>query len=85
LGESSDCVELLATDYLQADLSGAEKAMLDFAKKLTVSPNLINQNDVEQLRSAGWDDRSILDITLVTSYFNFVNRIALGLGVELEQ
>lgn len=58
--------------------------MLDYAVKLTREPAAIAESDVEGLRRAGFDDRGILDIVLVTAYFNFVNRIADGLGVELE-
>ncbi len=56
-------------------------AMLAYAVKLTRSPGDVSEEDVSMLRSAGLADNEILDVALVTSYFNFVNRIALGLGV----
>ncbi len=58
--------------------------MLDFAVKLTVEPWVSRETDIVRLRQAGWSDRAILDLTLVVAYFAFVNRIADGLGVELE-
>ena len=58
--------------------------MLDYAVKLTRSPAGITSEDVGALRAAGFDDTAILDICQVTSYYNYVNRLADGLGVELE-
>ena len=58
--------------------------MLDYALKLTVRPQAMEAADVERLRRQGFDDRAIHDICSVTAYFAFVNRIADGLGVELE-
>lgn len=58
--------------------------MLDYVASLTRTPWAIEDADVIQLREAGFDDRAILDICQVTAYFAYVNRIADGLGVELE-
>ncbi len=58
--------------------------MLAYALKLTEAPQTITTGDVEALRAAGYDDRGIHDIAAITAYFAFVNRIADGLGVELE-
>lgn len=63
----------------------ADRAMLIYARKLTLAPASIGAQDIEQLRSNGFDDRAIHDICAVTAYFAFVNRIADGLGVELEE
>jgi uncharacterized peroxidase-related enzyme len=52
------------------------------AYKLTNAPDAMTESDLGELRAVGLDDRDILDLTLVTAYFNFVNRIAQGLGVE---
>jgi uncharacterized peroxidase-related enzyme len=79
--------ELLAQlkeDYTGASLSGADRAMLDYAAKLTRTPAEVNPDDVQGLRHAGFDDRAILDIAQITAYFAFVNRTADGLGVTLE-
>lgn len=53
--------------------------------KLTTNPSEVLQSDIEELKNAGWSDEDILAINLITSYFNFVNRIALGLGVEFSE
>ena len=58
--------------------------MLDYCAKLTRTPSETTQADVDALRGAGFSDAAILDTCLVTSYFAFVNRIADGLGVDLE-
>ena len=59
-------------------------AMLDYASKLTERPTDMNWKDVERLRDVGYTDRGILDINQIVSYFAYVNRVADGLGVELE-
>ncbi len=58
--------------------------MLDYAVKLTRTPWAITPPDIEELRKVGFGDRAVHDICAITSYFAFVNRIADGLGVELE-
>lgn len=77
-------MEKLQTDYTQADLSNDDRAMLDYAAKLTETPSEITPSDIETLRNAGFDDRAILDIAQITAYYAYVNRIADGLGVSLE-
>ncbi len=59
-------------------------AMLDYAVKLTKSPWELAREDVGKLRNEGFSDSAILDINQITGYYNFVNRLADGLGVELE-
>ena len=59
-------------------------AMLDYAVKLTLSPAKCTEADIQNLRETGFEDEQILLINLTTSYFNFVNRLAHGLGVTLE-
>ena len=56
--------------------------MLEYAEKLTKAPENVSEEDIAKLKKY-FDDRSILDIALIVAYFNFVNRIALGLGVEV--
>lgn len=75
----------LATDYNELHLSQRERAMLTYATKLTVAPGDMSDVDTASLRTAGLSDSAILDLTLVISYFNFVNRIAMGLGVEFSE
>jgi len=65
-------------------LEPADRVMLDYVAKLTLAPAEMEEADVEDLRAAGFDDRSIHDIVVVAGYFAFVNRVADGLGVELE-
>ena len=74
----------LASDYRTAGSPAADLAMLDYAVKLTRSPGAMTATDVDALRTQGFDDRAIHDICVIAAYYAFVNRIADGLGVELE-
>lgn len=74
----------LIRDYTHAPINAADRALLDYAVKLTQEPWNMRQEDVESLRAAGFSDAAILDANLVTGYYAFVNRLADGLGVELE-
>ncbi len=58
--------------------------MLRYAQKLTRTPRDVSRHDVDRLREVGFDDTAVLDICQVVSYYNYVNRLADGLGVELE-
>ena len=64
------------------DLDERQRALVDFALLATGQPAAIDEPTIEALRGVGFDDEQILSLNLVTAYFNFVNRIALGLGVE---
>lgn len=75
-------VPLLVADYKKAKLTPRERAILDHAVKLTEKPQDVKAADVEILREQGLTDEEILDVTLLTGYFNYVARAALGLGVE---
>jgi uncharacterized peroxidase-related enzyme len=77
-------VEQLKVDWRQAHLSPADYAMLAYVEKLTLRPWEMVEADVNALRQAGFSDSAILDINQVASYYAFVNRLADGLGVELE-
>ena len=61
-----------------------EKLMLDYAKSLTIKPTSVKENIITELNNIGFSDEDILDINQVVSYFNYVNRIVEGLGVNLE-
>lgn len=74
----------LKDDFRTADLSEADRAMLEYAAKLTLEPWNMDKSDVEKLRETGFSDAAILDICQVAGYYAFVNRLADGLGVELE-
>ncbi len=74
----------IAVDFTKAGISKEDKIMLYYSKKLTEKPAAISEKDIKALRKAGFMDRDIFDINQVVAYFNYVNRIADGLGVILE-
>jgi uncharacterized peroxidase-related enzyme len=76
--------QLKRGDYRQADIPEADLAMLEYAVKLTLTPWDMVEQDVADLREAGFSDGAILDINQVAGYYAYVNRLADGLGVELE-
>jgi uncharacterized peroxidase-related enzyme len=84
LTQDDALVAQLKEDYTRAALSARERALLDYALKLTLRPSEMRKQDLVRLREAGLSDAAILDLNLVTSYYAFVNRLADGLGVELE-
>ena len=65
-------------------LDPADRALLEYVEKLTLAPATVEQADIDTLRQVGFEDRMIHDAAAVTGYFAFVNRLANGLGVELE-
>ena len=71
-------------NWRQAPLEDDEHAMLAFAAKLTLEPGAIAASDVEALRGAGFDDRAVLDVVLVTAMFAFMNRLLDGVGYRAE-
>lgn len=77
-------VEALKNHWRDAELSQADRAMLAYVEKLTLQPWDMVEEDVIALRSAGFSDAAILDINQVTGYYAYVNRLADGLGVDLE-
>ncbi len=83
--KDEDFVAQVQRDYTQAPLDAKDRAMLDYARQLTQAPASLTRNDVEKLQKAGFSDDEILSINLITSYFNFVNRVAEGLGVEFSE
>jgi uncharacterized peroxidase-related enzyme len=72
-------------DFRSIDVEENVSSLLEYAYKLTVSPYKITQTDVDELKSKDWNDEDILLTNMIISYFNFVNRIALGLGVEFSE
>lgn len=74
----------MKTDYRRAELPPADRAMLDFAVKLTRTPGEMVKGDVEALREHGFDDTAIHDIVQVTALFAYYNRLADGLGTDDE-
>jgi uncharacterized peroxidase-related enzyme len=83
--KDEDRTERLVTDRTQAGLSPQDQGLCVFAESLTRHPGQATQADTDRLRDLNMDDRAILDATQVVAYFNFVNRLVLGLGVELSE
>jgi uncharacterized peroxidase-related enzyme len=71
----------LRRDYREAPLSEPDRAMLDFTVLITKTPTAITRADHDRLRQVGFDDRAILQITLIAAWFNYINRVADALGV----
>ncbi|HYP02292.1 MAG TPA: hypothetical protein VER76_19035 [Pyrinomonadaceae bacterium] len=76
-----ELVEALQRDYKTARISEQDRAMLDFVAQLTRDATRITPADHARLRAAGFDDKGILQITLIASWFNYINRVADALGV----
>jgi uncharacterized peroxidase-related enzyme len=74
-------VKALVEDYENAPLGEADRAMLDYATKMTRDATRVTRKDHERLRAVGFDDRGILQITLIAAWFNYINRVADALGV----
>jgi uncharacterized peroxidase-related enzyme len=71
----------LREDYKQAPITDQERVMIDYVVKLTKDATKVSPLDHERLRGVGFDDRAILQITLIASWFNYINRVADALGV----
>jgi uncharacterized peroxidase-related enzyme len=76
-----ELVDALQRDYTTAPVSSAERAMLDYVVKLSQDATTISPDDHARLRGEGFDDQAILQITLIASWFNYINRVADALGV----
>jgi uncharacterized peroxidase-related enzyme len=74
-------VDALERDYTTAPVTEAEMVMLDYVVQLTKDATRISPQDHERLREAGFDDKAILQITLIASWFNYINRVADALGI----
>jgi uncharacterized peroxidase-related enzyme len=77
-------VSALQADYKTAPISEQDRTMLDYVAQLTRDATRIDRDDHERLRAVGFDDRGILQITLIASWFNYINRVADALGVGRE-
>ncbi len=75
----------LISDYHNANISDLNKSILEYVEKLTLKPATITKEDIEKLKQQGCTERMIHDVVQVTSFFNYINRLADGLGVELEE
>ncbi|MDH3494302.1 MAG: peroxidase [Acidobacteriota bacterium] len=79
-----ELVDALCNDYENAPLDAAERAMCDYSIRLTKDPVSITPKTHEELRAVGFDDTAILQITIIASWFNYINRVADALGVGRE-
>ena len=74
-------VEALATDFRTAEIADQDRVMLEYAEQITRDATRITPEFHDRLRAVGFDDRGILQITLIASWFNYINRVADALGV----
>lgn len=82
--DNRELVEVIKKDYRKAALPFSERVMLDFAVKLTAEPQSMTEADIDGLRKAGFDDEAIVEIVQVAAFFNYINRVADGLGIDPE-
>ena len=82
--QDQDLVDTIKRDYREADLTAADRAMLDYVRKVTLTPAATVENDIQQLRDEGFGDKVILEINQIAGFFAWCNRTVDGLGVELE-
>lgn len=82
--QNKELMEQVVEDYNTANLSDLDKSICKYAEKLTKTPYKVVEGDIISLRQLGLDDRTIFDVNQIIAYFNYVNRIVHGLGVELE-
>ena len=85
LVKDDSLVDQVIEDYTGAGLDSKTMAALDYAAKVTRSPSSVEESDISCLREAGYSDQEIVDIAHVTAWFNYVNRVALGLGTQLRR
>ena len=78
---NEDMVAALKKDYRTAPISNQDRTMLNYVVKLTKDATKCSPEDHKKLRAAGFDDKGILQITLIASWFNYINRVADALGV----
>jgi uncharacterized peroxidase-related enzyme len=76
-----DLVDALEKDYTTAPVTAQERVMLDYVVKITKDATKVWKDDHERLHAAGFDDKAILQITLIAAWFNYINRVADALGV----
>jgi len=76
-----EMVKALQEDYTNAPISEQDRVMLDYVVQVTKDATRISPNHHERLRAVGFDDKGILQITLIASWFNYINRVADALGV----
>ncbi len=83
MGGDDLLAEFIQNDWRKADLTDKQRAMLEYAEKLTLTPAMMTEDDINALRDVGWTDRDVLDIVMACAYFNFRVRVVDGLGLEV--
>ena len=79
-----ELIRALETDYTRAPLKPEERVMVDYVVKITKDATKVSPEDHARLRACGFDDKTILQITLIAAWFNYINRVADALGVGRE-
>jgi uncharacterized peroxidase-related enzyme len=82
--KDDDLLAAIEQDWRSSSIDGRRMAMLTYVEKLTARPQDVIADDVDALRSAGFTDQDVHDICEVAAYYAYVNRVADGLGVQLE-
>lgn len=82
--ENRELMEKIIDDYHEANLNDLDLSICKYAEKLTKEPYKVVEEDIIELRELGLNDETIFDVNQIVAYFNYVNRIVHGLGVELE-
>ena len=82
--ESDEQRRAIQDDYRRAGLTACEVALLDYAVKLTRNPQEVSRGDLDALRRLGYTDEQVVDAVQCIGYFNFINRVLDGLGVDPE-
>ena len=80
--QDSELVDAIKRDYREAALNDADRAMLDYVTKVTLSPAKTTEADIDRLREVGFRDKAILEINQIAGFFAWCNRTVDGLGVE---
>jgi uncharacterized peroxidase-related enzyme len=83
--QDNSLLRRMVSDFQFLDMPDKKARMLSYALKLTTSPSQVSDDDIQELKDVGYDDRDILDMNLIAAYFNFINRVALGLGVDCSE
>jgi uncharacterized peroxidase-related enzyme len=79
-----ELVKMLEADYTRAPITVQDRVMLDYVVNVTADATTVSPEDHAKLRAAGFDDRGILQVTLIAAWFNYINRVADALGVGRE-
>lgn len=81
----AEWVEVMKKDYREAEMSDADRAMLDYVTTLTLTPAKTTEDQILRLREVGFGDKAILEINQIAGFFAWCNRTVDGLGVDLEE